>query len=116
MRFVETCLVIGGKTNGGTTETVFRVFLSTYNFRSGSEIPYVLIKFSIFSCLLFSTFVLFVMLALMYVSFNAIPVLSSFMPLSGLDQFHPISQRNPPPGPAAQRSSKREGEEATRAR
>lgn len=47
----------------------FSAFLSTYNFCSGSKIPYVLIKSSVFSCVLnvyLSTFVLFVMLALMY--------------------------------------------------
>lgn len=96
------------ETNGDTTETVFRFF---ERFCSGNEIPYVIIKSSVFSYLLLSRFVLLVMLASRYVSLSAIPAFSAFMLPSGLDQFDPTSQRNPPPGPATQGSSKREEEE-----
>ena len=85
----------------------FSAFLSTYNFCS-SKILDILKKNSVFSRLLLSMFVLFVVLALVYVSLDAVAAFSSVMPLSGLDQSHPTSQRNPP-GPAAQRSSEAQG-------
>lgn len=69
MRFVETCSVTGDLCNWWWHQqwhswNSFQLFWSTYNFCSGSEIPSFLIKSSVFSHLLLSTFVLFVMLAL----------------------------------------------------